>query len=62
MKQAKFCVFLFCFVFGNSRALIRELEEIDPRSFNNGEEDSGLSKTHTFVNDCSNSKLCPPSK
>uniref|UniRef100_A0A7N2M8B3 Uncharacterized protein n=1 Tax=Quercus lobata TaxID=97700 RepID=A0A7N2M8B3_QUELO len=32
------------------------------RSFNNGEEDSGLSMAHTFVNDCSNSKLCPPSK
>uniref|UniRef100_A0A7N2M983 TMV resistance protein N n=2 Tax=Quercus lobata TaxID=97700 RepID=A0A7N2M983_QUELO len=45
-----------------SRALIRELEEIDPRSFNNGEEDSGLSMAHTFVDDCSNSKLCPPSK
>ncbi|KAF3959007.1 hypothetical protein CMV_016138 [Castanea mollissima] len=39
------------------RALIRELEEIDPRSFNNGEEDSGLSMAHTFVNDCSTIKV-----
>uniref|UniRef100_A0A7N2M9I7 NB-ARC domain-containing protein n=1 Tax=Quercus lobata TaxID=97700 RepID=A0A7N2M9I7_QUELO len=40
----------------------REFEEIDPRSFNNGEEDSGHSMAHTFINDCSNSKLHPPSK
>ncbi|XP_075659760.1 disease resistance-like protein CSA1 [Castanea sativa] len=39
-----------------SRAL-REMEEIDPRDFNNGAEDSGLPIAHTYVNDDSNSKL-----
>ena len=38
------------------------MEEIDPMAFNNGEEDSGLSMAHTFVNDGSNSKLYLPSK
>ena len=38
------------------------LEEIDPRAFNNREEDSGLSMAHIFFNDASNSKLYPPSK
>ena len=36
------------------------MEEIDPRAFNNGAEDSGLSIAHTYVNDGSNSKLYPP--
>ena len=64
-KTNKFCVFsilfFFFFFFGNSGAL-RKMEEIDPMAFNNGEEDSGLSMAHTFVNDGSNSKLYPPSK
>ena len=46
--------------FGNSRAL-REMEEIDPRAFNNGAEDSGIPISHTNVNDGSNSKLYPSS-
>ena len=67
MKQAKFCVFsvlFFFFCLGNSRAL-REMEEKDPRAFDNGAEDSGLSITHTghsYVNDGSNFMLYPPSK
>ncbi|KAK4595472.1 hypothetical protein RGQ29_013797 [Quercus rubra] len=44
-----------------SRAL-RGMEEIDPRAFNNGAEDSGLPISHTYVNDGSNSKLYPSSK
>ena len=48
-------VFSFFSFLENSRAL-REMEEIDPRAFNNGAEDSGLSIAHTYVNDGSNSK------
>ncbi|XP_065635308.1 disease resistance-like protein CSA1 [Quercus suber] len=44
-----------------SRAL-REMEEIDPRAFNNEAENLGLPIAHTNVNDGSNSKLYPPSK
>ncbi|KAK4596394.1 hypothetical protein RGQ29_014431 [Quercus rubra] len=44
-----------------SRAL-REMEEIDPRAFNSGAEDSGLPIAHTYVNNGSNSKLYPSSK
>ena len=51
----------FFFFFGNSRAL-RGMEEIDPRAFNNGAEDSGLPISHTYINDGSNSKLYPSSK
>ena len=50
----------FFFFWGNSRAL-REMEEIDPRAFNNGAEDSGIPISHTNVNDGSNSKLYPSS-
>ena len=49
------------FFLGNSRAL-REMEEIDPRAFNNGVEDSRLPIAHTYVNDGSNTKLYPLSK
>ncbi|KAF3946508.1 hypothetical protein CMV_027232 [Castanea mollissima] len=41
---------------------LTEMEEIDPRAFNNGAEDSGLSIAHTYVNEGSDSKLYPPSK
>ena len=57
-KKRKQTNFLF---FGNSRAL-RGIEEIDPRAFNNGAEDSGLPISHTYVNDGSNSELYPSSK
>ena len=52
---------VFFFFWGNSRAL-REMEEIDPRAFNSGADDSGLPIAHTYVNNGSNSKLYPSSK
>ena len=54
-KKRKQTSFFFFSILENSRAL-REMEEIDPRAFNNGAEDSGLSIAHTYVNDGSNSK------
>ena len=41
---------------------IDEMEEIDPRAFNSGADDSGLPIAHTYVNNGSNSKLYPSSK
>ena len=52
---------VFFFFWGNTRAL-REMEEIDPRAFNSGADDSGLPIAHTYVNNGSNSKLYPSSK
>ena len=62
-KGNKQVLYVFCFFFfWETQGPLTEMEEIDPKAFNNGEEDSGLSITHTYVNDGSHSMLYPPSK